>query len=70
VPSQGYSARRAGSARYAPYYKVQWWDATALAWRDVQRAHATPEAARAAFPAGQRCRVMEVTMHGRRPLAS
>jgi hypothetical protein len=61
VPRREPPPRRAGSTRFAPYYKVQTWDARGLTWRDVQRQHA-------AFPAGQRCRLVEVTMHGRRPL--
>ena len=60
--------RRRGSARFAPYYKVQFWRPDALAWQDVQAQYPTIEAAQAAFPPGQRCRVMEVTMQGRRPL--
>jgi hypothetical protein len=28
--------RKPGSARFAPYYKVQWWDARNLAWHDIQ----------------------------------
>jgi hypothetical protein len=35
---------------------------------DVQKAHPTAEAARAAFVAGRDCRVIEVTERGRRPL--
>jgi hypothetical protein len=60
--------RTRGSAHFAPYFKVQWWDARVAAWVDVQKAHATVEAARAAFLPAARCRVMEVTMRGRRPL--
>jgi hypothetical protein len=60
--------RTKGSARFAPYYKVQRWEERTLSWRDVQRSHPTPEAARAAYPPGARCRVMEVTEQGRRPL--
>jgi hypothetical protein len=60
--------RTKGSARFAPYFKVQWWDARTCAWLDVQRAHSTLEAARAACRPGVRCRVMEITERGRRPL--
>ena len=38
-------------------------------WDDIQRAYATAAAARAAYPAGRRCRVMEVTPQGRQPIA-
>ena len=60
--------RTRGSVRFAPYYKVQVWKAVSLTWQDVQRQHATREDAEAGFPAGQRCRVVEVTPHGRTPL--
>jgi len=60
--------RRAGSARFSNYFKVQFWDARNCAWADIQKQHPTAEAARAACPAGKRCRVMEVTPAGRRPL--
>jgi hypothetical protein len=60
--------RRAGSVRFAPYYKVQWRDERLGAWVDVQRQHASLAEARAAFLPGVRCRVMEITMAGRRPL--
>lgn len=60
--------RRPGSARFAPYYKVQWFNPAVYAWQDVQQAHPTIDAAQAAFPAGKRCRVMMITMQGRHPL--
>jgi hypothetical protein len=42
--------RKRGSARFATYYKVQWYDATSLCcWLDIQKQHPTPEAARAAY---------------------
>jgi len=59
--------RTKGSARFAPYYKVQEYDRRSAAWVDVQKAHATPEAARAAYRPGVRCRIMEITERGRRP---
>jgi hypothetical protein len=61
--------RTKGSARFSPYYKLQWWDERSAVWVDVQKAHATPEAARAAYRPGVQCRVMEITEHGRRPLS-
>jgi hypothetical protein len=60
--------RTRGSARFAPYYKVQEYDPRSAVWVDMQRAYATPEAARAAYRHGVRCRVMEITERGRRPL--
>jgi hypothetical protein len=61
--------RTRGSARFAPYYKVQEYDSRPAVWIDVQKAHPTPKAARAAYRPGARCRVIEVTERGRRPLA-
>ena len=61
--------RQPRSARFATYYKVQVWNETNLCWDDIQRAYATLEAARRAYPPGKRCRVMEVTAKGRQPLA-
>ena len=46
----------------------QWHDARSAAWIDIQKAHATPAAAQAAFPAGKTCRVVEITERNRRPL--
>ena len=60
--------RTRASARFAPYYKVQEYDARTCAWLDVQKAHLTLEAARAACRPGVRCRIMEITEGGRRPL--
>jgi hypothetical protein len=60
--------RRAGSARFSTYFKVQYWDARNCAWADIQKQHPTAEAAILAYPAGKRCRIMEVTPEGRRPL--
>lgn len=64
-----YRKRVRGSVTFDPYWKVQYWDARALTWRDVQHRHATPAAGRAAYLPGQRCRLMEVTVRGRAPLA-
>ena len=60
--------RTRGSARFAPYYKVQEYDPRSAVWVDVQKAHATLEAALAAYRLGVRCRVIEVTERSRRPL--
>lgn len=60
--------RTKGSARFTPYFKVQWWDARSSAWIDIQKAHATPQGAHDALPTGKRCRVIEVSEQGRRPL--
>jgi hypothetical protein len=43
--------RTAGSARFDPYWKVQWFDKTSITWRDIQRSHQTREAAQAAAAA-------------------
>jgi hypothetical protein len=68
APPENHRPRRADSCRFSVYYKVQYWDARNCAWHDVQKQYPTPEAAAAAYPEGRRCRVMEVTPAGRRPL--
>ena len=65
---ENHRPRRAGSARFSTYFKVQYWDARNCAWHDVQKQHATREAARAAYPKARRCRTMEISPAGRRPL--
>jgi hypothetical protein len=60
--------RTKGSARFAPCYKVQEYDPRSAVWVDVQKAQPTAEAARAACRPRVRCRVMEITERGRRPL--
>lgn len=62
------AARRPGSARFDPYFKVQWYDPRSLSWRDIQKAHTSRKAAEAAFVAGKACRVMAVSEQGRRPV--
>ena len=71
APRRRHSQRRMrtkGSVRFSAYFKVQWRDPRSAAWVDVQQAHPTSEAARAAFLAGRDCRVIEVTERGRRPV--
>lgn len=63
-----YRARIRGSARFSPYYKVQWYDAITMAWRDVQHKHPSVVDARAAYLRGTRCRVMGITEQGRNPV--
>lgn len=60
-----------GSVRFAPYYKVEYFDPSVVAWRPIQKAHATQAAAVAApLPAGAtRRRVYEVSPSGRRVVA-
>lgn len=75
--------RRPGSVRFAPYYKVQWWDERAMAWRDVQRSHQSQRLAELAGPSAAaearrrshlpyvpqpRWRLMRITPEGRTPL--
>jgi len=60
--------RTKGSARFSPYFKVQEFDPRSAVWVDVQKAHPSLEAARAAYRPGVRCRVMEITERGRRPM--
>jgi hypothetical protein len=67
-PPTPHRARRAGSARYDTYHKVHWYDARNCAWHDIQKQDPTAAAAEAAYLPGKRCRTMEVTPTGRRPL--
>jgi hypothetical protein len=60
--------RTKSSVRFDPYYKVQWFDHNVLAWHDVQKSYTNPDEALAHFITGKQCRVMEITMRGRRPL--
>jgi hypothetical protein len=53
-----------GSCRFAPYYKVQRFDARLCVWRDLKQQHATLASAQASFSGGK-CRAMRVTMEGR-----
>jgi hypothetical protein len=36
TPPANHRPRRAGSARFSTYYKVQYWDAHNCAWADIQ----------------------------------
>jgi hypothetical protein len=38
--------------RFDTYYKAQYWDKVSLAWRDVQRSYATPDACAEAMAHG------------------
>lgn len=62
--------RTRGSARFEPYYKLQWFDDVCMAWRDIQRQYpSAEEAARSIIgPSGRTWRLMEITMQGRHPI--
>ena len=62
------AGRKPSSARFATCYKEQVFNDRNACWDDIQRAHGSAEAARAAYPPGRRCRVTEVTPQGRQPL--
>lgn len=61
--------RTAASVRFDPYWKVQVWEPVSLAWRDIQRAHPSEDAAwtAAASLTGRRVRLMNVYPGGRTP---
>lgn len=63
-----YRRRVRGSVKFSTYYKVQTYDFVTMTWRDVQRRYPTESEALANFMPGYKCRVMEVTERGRRPL--
>ncbi len=58
--------RTKGSCRFATYYKVQFRNEF-LAWQDIQKSFPTAGAAKAEFPPGKVCRVIQVTERGRMP---
>jgi hypothetical protein len=60
--------RTKGSCRFADYYKVQFYEDSQLAWKDVQKMHRSEDDARKAFIKGKKCRVMKVTTNGRSPM--
>lgn len=60
--------RQSDSVRFDPYFKIQRWVARNHAWADIQKRYDTAEEARAAFPKGERCRVMRIDMEGRAPM--
>ncbi len=60
-----YRARRAGSVRFDPYYKLEVWETRRLAWTPIQRRHESEASARAAFPAETRVRLYRVSEAGR-----
>ena len=41
APPENHRPRRAGSARFDTYYKVQYWDPRNCAWADIQKQHPT-----------------------------
>jgi hypothetical protein len=53
--------RTKGSCRFAPYFKVEWYDPIALCWRVIQKAHPTEQEARDAMPKNKQCRIQKVT---------
>lgn len=61
--------RQAGSVRFDPYWKVQWWDERSLTWRDIQKAHHSREEADQAIDQEDNgtYRLMKVTETGRAP---
>lgn len=66
------SRRTAGSVRFDPYWKVQWWDDTSLAWRDIQEAIHDEDIAIVSARAEARhretkTRLMRITETGRAP---
>jgi hypothetical protein len=61
--------RTAGSCRFAPYYKCEWFDERLLAWRPVQTSFPTEQAARAHFALKTgKWRIMLCTEKGIAPL--
>lgn len=57
--------RSRGSCRLDPYWKVQLFDAEALAWVDIQKQHHSEKEARKSAPVGRKFRLVHVTEAGR-----
>lgn len=58
--------RKRGSCRFAPYYKLEWYDTLWSVWRPLQRAFATIALANGAKAKGSKWRVFEVSETGRK----
>lgn len=65
VAARELKPRTKSSCRFAPYYKAQWYDEKALAWRDIPERFSTIAEARARFNERHKWRAMEVSMSGR-----
>jgi hypothetical protein len=57
--------RTRGSCIFEPYFKVQFWEKSAMAWKDVQKAHPTVAEAFNAAPANVSFRIVTVSEKGR-----
>ena len=75
MPDRGYTRRTRGSARFDPYYKLEWRDVTLSVWKPVQKRFDTFEDAVAYTLADREqrgedraWRVMEVTHQGYCPV--
>lgn len=62
--SQRTVKRKRGSVIFSPYYRVQIRNHL-QAWQDIEGSFRSMAEADANFPAGQVCRIIEVTMNGR-----
>lgn len=59
------ATRNRGSCRFDTYFKVQFWNAPSMAWKDVQKAHPTVAEAFNAAPANVPFRIVTVSENGR-----
>ena len=59
---------RRGTVRFAPYFKLEWFDSRSLVWRPIQQTYPTRDDAirhaAAAPPGAARLRVYEITAPG------
>jgi len=60
--------RTRSSRTFSTYYKLQWYCPISLAWKDIQKAYATPEEARMAMHGDNTWRIMEISENSRREL--
>ena len=60
--------RDKSSARFEPYFKLQWFDEISFAWKDLQKSFQSESDAKAKATLGKQWRVMKITEKGRFPL--
>ncbi|MDA1277474.1 MAG: hypothetical protein O2960_26025 [Verrucomicrobia bacterium] len=57
--------RKAGSCRFSPYYKLEWFDNSLCVWRPLQKSFPTIEQAVTGKSPGRKWRVFKVSETGR-----
>lgn len=60
--------RTAGSCRFSPYFKLEWFDKILCVWRPLQKSFATIALAEQGMTKGKQWRMFEVSEQGMRML--